>query len=363
MIGYRFGMARTVAVTGVSGYVGRTLVQMLERRPDVARIVGIDSVEIPLRTSKLEFHRFDVRDAALATFVEGADCLVHLAFLVEPMRDTDLMRELNVSIFENVLDAVAKTGVGKFVYPSSVYAYGAHADNPVPLLEDTPLRPNAGFAYAEHKAETEVLLDQWQADHPGVVVTVLRPAVVLGPHVDNFMSRAFESPRFVGVRGHAPPVQVLHEQDFAAAVVHFVVADLPGVFNVCADGWIERARLLELLGRRSVDVPADLLIASADFAWRVGLADAPPAQVNELLYPIVMSNARAKATGWVPQFSNEQTVATTVAAHSEHVSFATLRVDRQTLRRASAAAVFGLAAGIAGAGAARYALHRGRSRS
>lgn len=196
-------MGRTIAVTGVSGYLGKTLLGLLERHPEVDHVIGLDTREIPIRTPKLEFHTFDVLDPGLPKMVAGADTLVHLAFCVDPMRDEALMHAVNVGGFRCVLDAVEEARISKLVYPSSAWAYGAHPDNPVPLREGVPLRPNTGFSYAEHKAETEALLTRWSAGHPDVSVTVLRPATTIGPHVSNFMSRFLEGPRLLGIRGYA----------------------------------------------------------------------------------------------------------------------------------------------------------------
>ena len=44
------------------------------------------------------------------------------------------------------------------------------------------------------------------------------------------------------VRGAALPVQVVHVDDLASALALVATHDLPGVFNVAADGWLDRRR-------------------------------------------------------------------------------------------------------------------------
>jgi len=340
-------MPRTIAVTGVSGYVGRTLLGLLERSPDVERVIGLDTREIPIRTPKIEFHTFDVLDPGLDKMVEGADTLVHLAFCVNPMRDEALMHEVNVGGFRCVLDAVEAAGVSRFVYVSSGSAYGAHLDNPVPLTEDNELRPNPGFSYAEHKAETEAILRRWHQDHPEVAVTVLRPAVVLGPHVDNFMSRALEGPRLWAVQGYEPPLQFLHEDDLAAALQYFVLGDHPGTYNLCADGWMAFSEVARLVGRKQVVVPEDVAFPIADVAWKTGIADAPAGELNLVMYPCVLSNAKAREAGWHPGFSNEEIVEVTAETHVDHVTVGTIRMTRSTYEKSTRAAALALATGAA----------------
>ena len=51
--------------------------------------------------------------------------------------------------------AAAAAGAKRFVYASSVAAYGFHRDNPVRMTEDWPVRPAAHLFYAQEKAEIE----------------------------------------------------------------------------------------------------------------------------------------------------------------------------------------------------------------
>lgn len=340
-------MGRTIAVTGVSGYVGKTLLGLLERHPDVDHVIGLDTREIPIRTPKLEFHTFDVLDAGLPKMIAGADTLVHLAFCVDPMRDETLMHSVNVGGFRCVLDAVAEAGVAKLVYPSSGWAYGAHPDNPEQITEDHALRPNMGFSYAEHKAETEAILTWWARDHPEVATTVLRPAITIGPHVSNFMSRALEGPRLLSVRGHEPPLQFLHEDDFAEALMHFTLGPHTGTYNVCAQGSLDHAELVALVGRKELAVPEGLAYVLAEIAWKVGIADVPAGTLDVLVSACVLDNTRAVATGWRPRRSNSETVAETVRALGDHVSIGTVRMTRAGYRRAGRALAVGAVAAAA----------------
>ena len=68
------------------------------------------------------------------------------------------------------------------------------------------------------KGEVEDWLWGWAGGLPDdVTVTVLRPAIVAGPGVDNFITRQLERPRMPTVTGHQPPLQVVHVDDVVAA--------------------------------------------------------------------------------------------------------------------------------------------------
>src|SRR4051794_41622178 len=90
-------------------------------------------------------------------------------------------RAINVEGTLNAFRAAAAAGAKRFVYASSVAAYGFHADNPIGMTEDWPVRPASRLFYAQEKAEIEELLAAEAAAHPELALYLLRPSVVLGP--------------------------------------------------------------------------------------------------------------------------------------------------------------------------------------
>ena len=166
---------------------------------------------------------------------------------------------------------------------SSAMVYGAWPDNPVPLTEDAPLRPNPGSAPAAECAEAERLLQDWGAT-PGRQVVVLRPA----PPV----TRPVGAP----VRGVTAPVQFLHPDDLRAAIDFAARGSFTGVFNVAPDHWVaaEVARSL-VHGPISVAVPE-----------RVARATSTPADLAYRVHPWVVANDRLRALGWRPSHTSEE---------------------------------------------------------
>ncbi len=133
--------------------------------------------------SKMTYRRGDVRDpAGLRQAFEGADVVVHLAFLITGTTPRATIRAVNVDGTLNAVRAAAAAGARRFVFASSVAAYGFHDDNPVGMTEDWPVRPAARLFYGQEKAELEHLLRQEAAGHPELDVYLLRPSIVLGPH-------------------------------------------------------------------------------------------------------------------------------------------------------------------------------------
>src|SRR5829696_5821236 len=176
----------TVAVTGPTGTFGFGLMPLMQDDDRITRIVGI--ARRPFDPSehgwtKMEYRQGDVRDPdALEDAFRDADVVVHLAFMITGNAERETIRAINIDGTQNTFQAAAAAGVSRFVYASSVAAYGFHDDNPIGMTEDWPTRPAAHFSYSQEKAELEARLRQLSAEHPDVGLYLLRPPVVLGPH-------------------------------------------------------------------------------------------------------------------------------------------------------------------------------------
>jgi UDP-glucose 4-epimerase len=307
--------SRTVAVTGIAGFLGQRLLRGLEAETDVGRIVGLDVREPPRRSAHLDLHRVDIAGHDLKPLLEGVDVLVHLAAVVDPIADEPLMTRVNVEGTRRVLDAAAAVGVRKIVRLSTTAVYGAWATNPLPLTEDAPLRPNPGFSPAVHAAEVERLLAEWQLDHPAVTITTLRAAPVLGAGAHHLWARLLTAPTRPRVRGATPPIQAVHVDDVVRALTLVVREDHPGVWNVAADGWLGSESLDALIPRPILPaLPADVLRRALARMWSSGVGDVPPAVVPYLVFPWVVASDRLQGLGWAPTYTNEETILETVDA-------------------------------------------------
>ena len=324
----------TVAVTGPTGTFGNGLVPLLQADDRVARVVGIarrpfDPIE--RGWSKMEYRRGDVRDpAALEEAFAGADVVVHLAFLVTGNASRETTRSINVDGTLNVFRAAAAAGVRRFVYASSVAAYGWHPDNPEPIREDWPVRPAARLFYAQEKAELEQLLGAESATTPGLALYLLRPPIVLGPNAVGAKDvlpgplaplgrRLFGRPRRLPVT--VPVVtpelrlQVVHEEDVGRALQLCVVAaGPPGAYNIAGDGVLTVADVAREFGALPIPVPA----APAELAARAlaRLPFLPPAAewVEAASRPVIMDTAKAKQQlGWRPRYTGREALRATLA--------------------------------------------------
>ncbi|HVM00486.1 MAG TPA: NAD-dependent epimerase/dehydratase family protein [Egibacteraceae bacterium] len=321
----------TVAVTGANSPVGRALVARLDAARSVTRVVAVDLDEPDMPAAKLEFRTADVRDPLLPNALAGADVVVNLAGRAGSTRDEDTMFARTVNGTRNMLAAAAKVGATKVVHLSSAAIYGAHPDNLVPLPESAPLRANPDFGYGYQQLLAEELVAEWAAGHPDATVTVLRPAPMLGPGVDGFLARQLECLRLPLVRGHAPPRQFVHVEDVAAALALAVTADLPGPYNVAADGWLAAEELLGLLGRKPVVVPEAVAFTTAEQLWARGLSELPAGAVHYVMHPVVLDTDRLHEQGWAPTRSNREIIREFADAHRPYLTLGRVRLRRRQL--------------------------------
>ena len=310
----------TVAVTGPTGTFGLALLPLLQQDDQVERVIGIarrpfDPTE--RGWTKMEYRRGDVRDAdALRTAFEGADVVVHLAFLIlSGGRETT--RAINVEGTLNAFRAAAEVGAKRFVYASSIAAYGFHRDNPIGITEDWATRPADRLFYAQEKAELEHLLQEQAGKHPQTALYLLRPPIVLGPDA---VGAKVSIPTVLApvVRGlgaglrHLPrlpalvpdlPLQLIHQDDVAEAL-HLCVtgAGPPGAYNIAADDVVTGIDVARELGLRAVRVPGGPFAAVARAAAKLPYLPSGAQWVEAIGHPAIMDTTKAKSQlGWRPR--------------------------------------------------------------
>jgi UDP-glucose 4-epimerase len=322
----------SIAITGASGLIGRRLVAALERRPDVTRIVGLDR-RFPTGVMSTRFvHRpTDIADPSLRDALHGVDVVVHLAVRVAPVPDEAAMRAINVDGTRNVVEAAEQAGVARLIHLSSAAVYGAHPDNDVPLTESSPLRGTPGFPLSEHQRDVELWLAERAREPHNLEVAVLRAGALLGPGVDNLVTRQLEAPRFLMVRGHEPPLQFVHLDDLVSAIEHVIDHGLSGPYNVASEGWLACDQVAKVVGRGVLAVPEELAYTTAENLTRIGFGGFPPGLVAHLMHPWVMSPAKLIATGWQPRITNRAALAETMAEHAGYVSAGGIRTRWSTI--------------------------------
>jgi nucleoside-diphosphate-sugar epimerase len=325
-----------VAVTGCSGYVGDRLVRTLCAEESIRRVLGFDRIEPRFSHDKFVFDSLDARDQNLETRLSGIDVLVHLAFVMDPIRDETLMRDVNVNGSENVFRCAGRAGVKRIVYTSSTVVYGAHPDNDVPLTEVSPLRANLDFSYAAHKLEVEYVVREFRDEYEDVAVTVFRPAIVFGRNVDNAWSHLMEAPVAWGIKGYKPPLQFVHEDDVADALSFAVQNGLDGIYNLAPSDWIDYNEIAAMVGRRRVDLPEPIAFSLAERLWSLNVAEAPAGMLHYVMHPWVTSPAKLESEGFKCSRSSRDALEEGLEQIRDHVRIGKSRMRKGDLVRGGA---------------------------
>ena len=280
--------------------------------------------------------------------LEGADCLVSLAVgpgpVPEPAGTADRLAALR-----QALDAAGAAGVRRVVHLSSAVVYGAAPDNDLPLTEDAPVRPDPSFGWAVELAEAERLVAEWRDGGPDRAAAVLRPALVVAAGDGGFLARAlggFSGPRSAG---ESRPVQFVHVEDVASAVVLCATAATPvdGTFNVAPEGWIDDAEAAALAGSLvpPPKLPPRFVDPARRLLWTIGVGVTPPEAGAYARHPWVVDAGRLRSLGWSPAHTTEEAVVATTSCST--LATMSPRRRQELLLAVSAGLLGGLLAALA----------------
>jgi UDP-glucose 4-epimerase len=331
----------TVAVTGPTGDIGRSLLRALERSAEIGSIVAMarkpfDPAAGGLR--KTTYRQGDVLNRpAVDELVAGADVVVHLAFLI--VGSLDQTELVNFKGSRNVFEATRAAGCRRLVYASSVAAYGFHVDNPPLLTEDVPPRGTERHYYSAQKAELELTLEQTLAGSD-TEAYVFRPCIVAGPDalalVENipYIQLSERMPAAVLRALELMPVlkpvlpdsgvtfQLVHHDDVATALRAAVLGrGTPGIYNLAAKGELTMADLADALGYYSVPIPDIAMGAAAELVARLPFVPAEAQWIETFRTPVLMDTSKARRElRWRPRHDAHDTLRGMVdAARSERL--------------------------------------------
>jgi nucleoside-diphosphate-sugar epimerase len=337
----------TIIVTGVSGNLGQRLVPQLSD----CKVVGVD-VAPPAHFPVDHFAALDLgmeestRELLLLMREVQPASVVHLAFVIDPQRsgvlDADRMWRINVAGTARVMEAISEanrnteTPIRQFIFLSSVSAYGS--DLPGPVAEDTPLGGHS-LPYAIHKKESDLVVQQRAPGLRGCGVFILRPHILAGATVENYLMGAFrgtpngKSARAARMRKSAVrlpcmlpygqkyldnKIQFVHVDDMARLVAWILKrqpeAQRLTILNVAGRGDpLTFSQCIELAQAKLLRVPGPWAMRRVlQFLWDWNISAIPPDAVPYMTgqyimntdrlkkflgndYPLVMQNTNAEA--------------------------------------------------------------------
>lgn len=317
-----------VVVVGATGNIGTAVLDALSAEPNVASLVAVARRPPGRSWPKTSFRAADIAVDDLTAIVAGADAVVHLAWLFQPVRKPAVTWKVNVGGSIRLFEAVSRQDVPAVICSSSVGAYTPAPDREVDESWRTDGLPTA--PYAREKAYVERLLDALEAAEPSRRVVRLRPGFVFQRAAGVEQLRLFGGPLAPAsiLRPGVLPVlpfpahlrfQAVHAADLAQAF-RLAVTDpsARGAYNVASDPVVDAGVLAGVLETRAVSVPAPLVRAALAVGWGARVVPVPPAMFDMALGLPLMSTARIRRElGWTPAYSATDALGEALAGIAE----------------------------------------------
>ncbi len=305
--------SRRILITNLSSAWGGHLAQALERDPTVEAIVGIDGEDPRHELQRTEFVRVDTDAGLLGRILvaAGIDTVIDTRLQHDPMVvSLERAQEINVTGTRKLLAACAApdSPVRKVVFKSSAHVYGSEPRDPLFLAEATVRQRPPRTAIERNLRDAEAAVAEFGQARPRAVVTILRCADALGGELRSSLQSMLSLPVIPSILGFDPRCQFIHQDDVIGALAHAATHDLPGAYNVAADGVLVLSEVVSLLGKPLLPIlpPWGTEFAAAQLR-RLGV-QVPLELLRALRFGRGLDNRRLKASGFSLRYTTRETV-------------------------------------------------------
>ncbi len=342
------GPSPRVGVLGAAGIPGARILEVVARavRSSGGSLPPVAIDRLRGRVATAEWRLADSANPAVVRALRDLDVAVWVAAETDlesalRVRPTE-RRERVVRTAQTLVTATAAAGVPRLVVVTSAQVYGAAADNPVPLPEDAQLNGIRDGGVVGDLLAVEEVIEDARRVHPGLSITIVRPAALVGPGIDTVVTRHFEAPRLLTVKGANPAWQFCHLDDLATAVRVLTGSPLGPVVTVGAPGWLSQDQIETLTGMRRIQLSEATALGTAARLHRFGVLPAPASELAHALYPWVVDSARLRAAGWAAAYDNETCVGVMLDSIKGRHAVVARRVDRKDAALGAASAAVAL---------------------
>lgn len=338
----------TVAVTGAAAPVGDRIVRALLARSAAGSAIGTVVGLGPERGAADGVHwRLVALDSPdLATSLRGVDALVHVAASTDLANDLKVparvRREWATRQIQTLVISAAAAGVAHLVVVTSAMTYGASPANAMPLPEDAPLAADPDEGLVGDLLAVEQVLRAAAQVYSGLKITVVRPAALVGPDIDTVITRHFEAPRLLTVKGGSPAWQFCHVEDLVTALTTTVELGLGPVVTVGSPGWLTQEQIEEVTGMHRVELSESMALGIGQRLHRVGILPFPASDLTYAVYPWAVSSATLTEAGWHPAYDNMTCLVALLDCIRGHHAMGARRLDRKDAALGAASAAVAL---------------------
>lgn len=277
-----------ILLTGGTGFLGGQLAKRLSADGyDLRCVVRNLNKALHLQVQGAELLVGDLVDLEVVLeAARGVDSVVHAAALVGGWGSRNSYIRNNILPTKNLLDACANCGVKRFLFVSSVAAYGFQPYRR--LTESSPPKPESN-PYCQTKLECERMVREY-SERNGVAATVIRPSIIYGPGNRRFLERVAQLVQggtfvVIGKRVHGPPLVYVGDVENFVSLILRTQSSPFEVFNLSSPEHISWERIVEEIGGRLhvraqlVSVPFSVAYGAGavlEFFWRLARASESP---------------------------------------------------------------------------------------
>lgn len=315
-------MAQRILITGVSGFVGRTIVDYLQLQENAVAITGVDMAEpgfaLPANTSFQKMNLLDEDAVGKLVKILQPQAVIHLASFskvseswVKPIESF----KNNTNIFLNLIEAIRlNSPLTKLLSVGSSEEYGIADPAALPLTEESKLNPNSPYSVARVSQEW---MSKVYAKGYGLNVVITRSFNHYGIYQhDNFVIPSLVK-QMCGIKkgsgnnvlyvGNIDVVRdFIHVKDVVKAYACLLEKGIPGeVYNICTGRGVSLRGVIEMISDK--------------------LGIAPEIAINKALYrpndnPVIIGeNSKLRKLGWEPGIALEQGLDELISHYLEKV--------------------------------------------
>ena len=303
----------TIVITGISGSLARLTGLELARLGH--EVIGVDYRSRPKDLPRaLQFVQANYNKTRIADVFRRHKpaAVLHLGRVGNLKVREQKRFDLNVLGSAKIYELCLRHEVERLVVLSTFHIYGAHPHNHIPIQEDEPLRAYQTVPQLADAIQLDTQAVSWTYQHPEVKAVVLRPANVVGAHINNTVCRYLRQPRIPYVAGFNPMWQFIHESDMLRAILLSLRGDRSGVYNVAGRDSAPVQAAIELTEALRMPVPG--MLQEAFFRVAPWARQAVPTYLVDFLkYPVIVSDDRFREDfGWEPRVGVPEAIRSTV---------------------------------------------------
>lgn len=293
-------------VTGASGFIGSSLVNMLA---ECSEVVGTSRTPRGDHLVKAP----DLNDISTwSSLLADVSVVVHCAGRAHVLSDDPVAAEnkfehANIKYTEELAKLAIKNKVKRFIFFSSIGVYGTVEDGVV-IDEDTALRPEE--LYAKSKYEAECILKRMFLDSE-LDLIIIRPPLVYSSNAPGNFKRLIKLSKspipnvFVSVKNKRTMLSLTNLLDFIKCIV-FYKSSVSGEFVVCDDESVSTSNMINYI-RKGAGVNYGKFYIPKSIIKTLFFLIGKKKLYIKMLGDLEVSNSKVKkAFGWKPIESAER---------------------------------------------------------